>query len=92
MGESAVRTRLQNEVLPFFADVAAVDTYETVAKGALPDGRVGRMHYTYVRTFSGLLKPITVAVVGADESLRVAYIAVGECVSDRHPRSEGRCD
>ncbi len=91
-GDAAVRTLIQTEVIPFFAGVKAVDTYETIARAALPDGRIGRIHYTYVETTAGKLKPIAIALVGDDGRLSVVYVNVGQCVPGRHPSSKGRCD
>lgn len=88
-----MREYLSTKVVPFFRDFRRVDTYQAIAQAEFPDGRVGIIHYTYIEDGAGQKKPISIALVGGDgESVGVVNITVGECVEERHPRSEGRCD
>jgi hypothetical protein len=92
MGPAQMCEYLTQTVVPFFKDFSRVDTYETVAQAALPDGRVGTIHYTYIENTAGQKKPISIALIALGTGTGVVNVTVGECVKDRHPVSEGRCD
>lgn len=83
---------LVSTVVPFFKDFRQVDTYETIAQASLPDGRVGTVHYTYVENAAGQKKPFSIALIAEGGRIGIVNVTVGQCVKDRHPLSEGRCD
>lgn len=89
--DDALRIYLAATVVPYFRDFGRLDTYETIARASFPDGRIGIVHYTYIENQAGEKKPISIALVDGGERVAVVNITVGECVTSRHPRSEGRC-
>jgi len=87
-GETAVRTALLNDVIPFFEDYAELGG-RGVAGAKFPDGRTGLAYYTYSATKSGVLKPFSIWLVEEEDgSTRIGVFEVGRCVPGRHPVCE----
>jgi len=84
-GEAALRTLIQDEVVPFFSDYEALGG-SGVAGAQFPDGRIGLAYYTYSATKSGGLKPFSIWLLEEDDgSTRIGVFEVGRCVRGRHP-------
>jgi hypothetical protein len=83
-GDETVRAILR-DIVPFFAKFVKVHTYETVTHAAMPDGRSGTWHYTYIVDDTDKPKPFRIAVIEEDGALRVVFVEVGKCIQGRHP-------
>jgi hypothetical protein len=91
-GETALRSYLTTEIVPFFSEFGKVDTYSHVNGASFEDGTVGVIHYLYVVTKSGQMKPFVIALRDESGKVMVMNVTVNQCVKGRHPVSKGRCD
>lgn len=80
-----VKSYLQNDVFPFFADYEKLHNYKQITNATLPDGRVGLWHYTYIITTSGKIFPFRIAVIDGAQGPKALHIEVNKCISGRHP-------
>jgi hypothetical protein len=91
-GEAALRSYLTTEIVPFFAELGKLDTYSHINGASFEDGTVGVIHYMYMVTQSGKMKPFVIALREENGKTMVMNVTVNQCVKGRHPVTEGRCE
>jgi hypothetical protein len=84
-GKDQTTKYLKEQVIPFFADYKALDSYESSNPATLSDGGHGIIHYMYIDTNGGKRKPFAIALQMVDGKAYIVNVTMGQCVPNRHP-------
>jgi hypothetical protein len=83
-GADAVRSTMEGQVLPFFADHAAIGNSTTVTNTTDASGNAGFAFYMWSVPKSGEKKPFVVYVVSENGKTVIANVLVNRFVEGRH--------
>lgn len=84
-GEKAITQWLQTQLFPFFQNYSKLHSYTKITNTALPDGRAGLWHYSFIVDADGKISPFSIAVIDTTDGPRILNVTVNECIKDRHP-------
>ena len=83
-GADAVRSTMEGQVLPFFADHASIGNSTTITNTTDASGNAGFAFYMWSVPKSGEQKPFVVYVVNENGKTVIANILVNRFVEGRH--------